>query len=123
MSNFTKGPWTCVEVEFGDYQTGNVSFVVDSLGGKEVMVGSVANCSLIAAAPDMYDLLLSVRPEIESSIETPCGDLEPVFSKECRILLSNIDKVLVKARGESPEMPLFEGTREALSKLSIGGDE
>jgi hypothetical protein len=55
-TRFTPGPWRCVEVEFGDYQTGEVAFVVASdCGG--AMVGSVANCRLIAAAPDMLETL------------------------------------------------------------------
>ena len=66
MSKFTKGPWTCVEVEFGDYQTGEVGFVVDSKEGPEIMVGSVANCNLIAAAPDMYEALYSALGHFDS---------------------------------------------------------
>ena len=68
MSKFTEGPWTCVEVEFGDYQTGEVGFVVDSKEGPEIMVGSVANCNLIAAAPDMYEAL----EELLGFIELEC---------------------------------------------------
>lgn len=93
MSKFTKGPWTCVEVEFGDYQTGNVSFVVDSLGGKEIMVGSVANCSLIAAAPEMHEALEQLYLAANHKYPKP-------------LLLDALQgavRALTKARGKLPE--------------------
>ena len=84
MSNFTKGPWKCIEFEFGDYETGDVAFVVKS-ESSEIMVGSLSNCSLIAAAPEMYDFI--------ESIENDLG-LLPDFMVKMRA------KVLAKARGE-----------------------
>lgn len=55
----TPGPWSCVEVVFGDtYQTGEVAFVVSTPDG---MFGSVPNCRLIAAAPDLLEALTDLR--------------------------------------------------------------
>lgn len=55
VAKHTPGPWKCVEVEFGDYQTGEVAFVVSSESAQ--MVGSIANTRLIAVAPLMFDAL------------------------------------------------------------------
>ncbi len=96
-AKFTEGPWKCIECEFGDYETGNVAFVVSSEA--EIMVGSVSNCSLIAAAPDMFGYIA----------EMPC----PNSCTPCRGKPYNPDEVyegcpfcvkraavLNKARGE-----------------------
>jgi hypothetical protein len=57
-STHTRGPWKCVECEFGDYQTGKVAFVVSST--VEPMVASVMNTRLIAAAPELHAALWAI---------------------------------------------------------------
>ena len=86
----TPGPWKCVEVEFGDYQTGDVAFVVSA---EPSMFGSVANCALIAAAPDLYVTLETVAYYNDL--------IKDDLRKLPKVLRVNIDNALAKARGEA----------------------
>ena len=95
----TPGPWTCIEVAFDDYQTGNISFVVDSAQGPAVMVGSVANCRLIAAAPDMYEALKVARDALAEGLETEVEN-EAEHSILATKFLVHVDAILAKAEGK-----------------------
>ena len=55
---------------------------------------SIANAHLIAAAPEMYEMLLKLRDDVDNVIESAGW----YFDNE---ELENIDKLLSKARGEA----------------------
>jgi hypothetical protein len=87
MSEFTKGPWSYTETEDG------VVVIMGSeasvLTGKDViyMNGDNCNAHLIAAAPDMYDLLKRLTSHDNCK-------------KDIVHLLGEADSLLAKARGE-----------------------
>lgn len=121
MSNFTKGPWDIGGNENGglksrvycDDKTGSAvagcEFSLVWRDREEVD----ANVRLIAAAPDMYEALTTLISIV--------GLTAFRHESQRKVLQEAVDsgyKALAKARGESPEIPLFEGTREALNKLT-----
>lgn len=73
-THFTPGPWRCVECEFGDYQTGEIGFVVSSEAEK--MVASVLNCRLIAAAPDLLVALQALTATARTFRNVPQAEQE-----------------------------------------------
>jgi hypothetical protein len=91
----TPGPWGCVEVEFGDYQTGEVGFVVSSKSAQ--MVGSVANCRLIAAAPDLLEALEFFVERYAALVNSgDCGNWNPETDAE----VIKARAAIKKAKGE-----------------------
>ena len=73
----------------------NISVYNCGLSGSGKSPESVANAHLIAAAPDMYELLLSINNSI-----IHC-DNEIGLADEVTSLCHNIDQALKSARGES----------------------
>ena len=94
MSNFTKGEWKAVDNEVyfdilaGDVCIGNTcSSLHTQDGSKHIKNGiAAANAKLMAAAPDMYNLLEQVRDDSHNKDD---------------ILIIEINELLAKARGES----------------------
>ena len=85
MSNFTKGPWVCVHAGDDGYVV-QVGKDIDMVSGKGLlfMNEDKHNAHLIAAAPDMYEVLEDI-----------------VKNYECEFHIDKmIRKVLAKARGE-----------------------
>jgi len=91
---FTPGPWD-VDKHCGQNQVhdSNCNFVACTYSGHFTAEQNTINAHLIAAAPDMYDVIDRLVPWLEND---PNADSDEYcsFAKEMR-------RVLKKARGES----------------------
>ena len=93
MSNFTKGEWTLYRVNHSMTIEGEVhvvasegypsAFVPSWIDDKETSIEAIANAHLIAAAPELYELLD-----------------EMAGYDECQRFKKQINELLAKARGE-----------------------
>ena len=95
MSDFTKGQWISRSegigvVDDSDTQTYGMLRFVARVDEYDFESQSKANANLIAAAPDMYDV-------IESIINTWDG---PLYRHEMAPNIDKARKALAKARGE-----------------------
>ena len=101
-TGFTPGPWIA-DTKGGD----EAPLCIDIIGptydehlatvwpGETIGRRLGANAALIAAAPDLYEQLLSVYDYYHLSM-TPAA-----FTRRCTELMDDIKAVLMKARGES----------------------
>lgn len=92
---FTPGPWHVEIVRYVCYICNEVGPHALTFDGSHFGTDSdIANANLIAAAPDMYDMLQSVLDE--------CAICDPNFHYpgDCD-LRGQIEAVLKKARGEA----------------------
>ena len=97
MSNFTKGEWTLYRVNHSMTIEGEVhvvasegypsAFVPSWIDDKETSIEAIANAHLIAAAPEMYEMLENVLTEYKEMLG---------MSQEVK----GIEQLLAKARGE-----------------------
>lgn len=90
-ARFTKGPWKCCHSEYpdgswnGDYEISADGLFVAGVSRSDVINEADFNAPLIAAAPEMYEMLESVAEDY--------GIYNPVHKQ--------IQALLAKARGES----------------------
>lgn len=99
-AKFTEGEWKVegTSMSMGASYRGNF-FVTSNCFDGDIDNASLANAHLIAAAPEMYELLKSINDHIyKGKIDTVMGaDGEPKLSDK----LFKINELLAKARGES----------------------
>ena len=89
-TKFTKGDWVA---DYGTVSCGNISIADCELNSMEYTATEIANARLIAAAPEMYDELLSAR-DMLNAIWHDNG------SYGVKNKADDISKLLAKARGE-----------------------
>ena len=89
---FTKGPWKHVRYEHDDYPQDDYSYIVNP-EGKEICVMDYCggddynNADLIAAAPELYDMLQKILDE----------HVIPTYKAQ---MAQDVIRILKKARGE-----------------------
>ena len=100
IGKWTAGPWKVISTEIycevGVVNGGNDHTIADTQTNENIGIDreqEIANAHLIAAAPELYDLLKEARSTLEM-----CKDVAPAVS-----LCADIDKALAKARGESDD--------------------
>jgi len=99
MSKFTKGEWLIIETDYcpeNEITTqqrindGKISICgFDNLFDGDFKIEQDANAHLIAAAPDMYNLLSELKEHMNSE---PCANSDE--------WINDIDLLIKKARGE-----------------------
>ena len=95
-TKFTKGVWATDSLMV--YAVGGEIVADCDFGTIEMIEEESANASLIAAAPDMYDVLIELRSSLLAMVS--CGIVGELNHEYVIDKMKAIDAVLANARGE-----------------------